>query len=125
MQWPKPNQKPSWSRLRIFLISSLLFLLVVSSLAWRQPPDARSAQQPTPTVLAPTLIETESAETNPAAAGQAATAVPRVSLVPTLLPPEYLTNSQQTTGIILIASIMVLMVVAGVLRTLVSEKRSP
>jgi hypothetical protein len=110
----------SWSRARGILIFLLLFLLAVSSLAWRQPPETRSFLQIAPT---PTRGSTQTIALTPTGNAQNAQTAPSARPTLTPLPPEYVTNSQQTTGIIFVASIMVLIVVFGVLHTLVTEKR--
>lgn len=102
-------RESSWFDLRTLLISLVLLILASSSLAWVPLPGQRA----------------EIDEKIPVQVVQV-TPTPRPLLqagpTQTLLPPEYLTNSSQTTGIILVAALMVLIVVGGVFYTLVKER---
>lgn len=91
---------------RIWITCLIFSFLVATSLAWREPPANRVAG---------------------AAAGQGEAALlqiqeatpdqwPDSTPTKTPLPPELMANYQQTTGVIVFAGIVVLVVVAGVLR---------
>ena len=98
----------NWFDLRIVLITLVLLILASSNLAWAHV----SAPQPRAEKDITAQVQT--------------TPTPQPALLagptPTLLPPEYLTNSSQTTGIVLVAAVMVLIVVGGVFYTLLKER---
>lgn len=102
------TQRSNWFNLRVWLISLVLIILAGSNLAWVHISDPRPGAM----------------ENNLAQVGLTPTPIPAFQASPTqtLLPPEYLQNSGQTTGIILVAMVMVLIVVGGVLYTLIKER---
>lgn len=98
----------NWFNLRVGIISLVLIILAGSNLAWvhlSEPHPGRVESVLAQLVLTPTAMPAFHA-----------------SPTQTLLPPEYLQNSGQTTGVILVAMVMVLIVVGGVLYTLINER---
>ena len=101
-------RKSNWFDLRTLLISLVLLILASSSLAWVHVSEPRTvAAQNTPVQVQLTPTPKPALQSGP---------------TPTLLPPEYLTNSGQTTGIVLVSALMVLIVVGGVFYTLLKER---
>ena len=100
---------------RTILGGLIVLLLVAVNLAWVGPPSgvgSTAAQEATVTVTR-TLAPTEPAES-----------MEMATPTPTPLPAEFLTNYKQTTGIIIVAGVIVLIVVAGVFNQLISDRQS-
>ncbi len=103
-----------WDK-RVLFSGLVLLLLAVVNLAWNSPPARHAAA--TPPAAEATLTRTP-LPTQPAVTDSQAT------LTPTPLPAELLANFQQTTGIIIVAAVLVLIVAAGVFNQLLSERES-
>lgn len=103
---------------RLFLSGFIVVLLAVVSLTWKDTP----VQE----------LQVDSSWSEPAARRSALfglqepTPDPVVDATPTPtpLPPELQTNYQQTTGVIIFAGVVVLVIVAGVFNELIKERRT-
>ena len=114
---------------RVFLAGLIVVLLAVVNLASSRSPagmNGPSSQEATiaqdasvtpETMGTRTPLPTEPARTEPPASMQLATPSP------TPLPAELLDNFQQTTGIIIVAGMLVLIVAAGVFNQLISDRQ--
>lgn len=103
---------------RMSMVGFTILLLMVVSLAWQDAP-----VQSVP--MGPAMLEPEM----PLSDSQIVQEAPTEELMQptptqTPLPPELLANYQQTTGVILFAGVVVLVVVAGVLNELIRERKS-
>lgn len=109
---------------RVVLAGLIVVLLAVVNLASSSPPSGVTALNPQEATKAQeatesrTPLPTEPARTEPTASMELATPTP------TPLPAELLDNYQQTTGIIIVAGMLVLIVAAGVFNQLISERQS-
>lgn len=91
---------------RIWITCFIFSVLVATSLAWREPPVNRVAGVAGGKGVGVSLQMQE------------ATPAPGLDSTPTKtpLPPELMANYQQTTGVIVFAGMIVLVVVGGILR---------
>ena len=108
---------------RVILAGLITVLLVVVNLASSSPPtgvngpNQREATTAQDASITRTPLPTEPPRTEPPAGMQMATPTP------TPLPAELLDNYQQTTGIIIVAGMLVLIVAAGVFNQLISDRQ--
>ncbi|GAP05637.1 MAG TPA: hypothetical protein DEQ80_04835 [Anaerolinea thermolimosa] len=91
---------------RIWITCLIFSFLVATSLAWREPPANRMAG------AVPGQEKMASIQMQEATTDQWLDSTP----TKTPLPPELMANYQQTTGVIVFAGVVVLVVVGGVLR---------
>jgi hypothetical protein len=99
---------------RLWLVGAVVLMLSVISLAWNRPPSELTGEHAQARTATPTLLPT------PAPAEVNLEAIP----TRTPLPAELLDNYRQTTGIIIFAGVVVLIVVAGVFNQLVHERKN-
>jgi hypothetical protein len=103
---------------RVVLAGLIVVLLAAVNLASSRSPAGANGPFAQEATESRTPMPTESARTEPTASMELATPTP------TPLPAELLDNYQQTTGIIIVAGMLVLIVAAGVFNQLISERQS-
>ena len=99
---------------RIWITCLIFSFLVTTSLAWKESPANRAAE------AASGRGEAVSLQMQEATPEQSLDSTP----TKTPLPPELMANYQQTTGVIVFAGIVVLVVVGGVVREFLRGRHS-
>jgi hypothetical protein len=102
---------------RVLLAGLIVVLLAAVNLASSLSPAGANSLFAQEVLGTRTPLPTEPARTEPTASMELA--IP----TPTPLPAELLDNYQQTTGIIIVAGMLVLIVAAGVFNQLISERQ--
>ena len=102
---------------RVFLAGLIVVLLAAVNLASSLSPSGANGPFTQDAVGTRTPLPTEPAST------EATASMEQAMPTPTPLPAELLDNYQQTTGIIIVAGMLVLIVAAGVFNQLISERQ--